>query len=175
MRDMFSLLLMAIVGMAQTTAICTWKQPAQAGALPAVVNETSGMAVSRRIANRSYRINDSGDSGRFFAMDMNGSNGRIVNVTGFQPRDAEDLALGPCGTSDCIFIGDIGDNARMRRNLEIAVVEERLEFPESVQPRNRIRVQYPDRPRDAEALAVHPDGTIYIVTKDPAGSEVYRL
>jgi hypothetical protein len=169
------LLMIAMTAFLQAPSLCAWSQPVETGTLPPTINESSGLAVSRRIADRTYRINDSGDTGRFFALDLKGGNLRIVNVAGFQPRDVEDVAVGPCATGDCIFIGDIGDNARMRRNIEIVVVEERAEFPESVQAKERVRVQYPDRPRDAESMAVHPDGTIYILTKDAAGSEIYRL
>ena len=90
---------------------CTWGTAKEIGTLDPVVNESSGMAISRRIPNRTYRINDSGDSGRFFAMDASGRGTKIVNISGFDPMDTEDMAMGPCSESaDCIFIGDIGDN-----------------------------------------------------------------
>jgi hypothetical protein len=155
---------------------CLWGPPVESGTLPAMVNESSGMAISRRIPDRSYRINDSGDTGRFFALDLAGGNAKAVGVAGFRPVDSEDIALGPCGdAADCIFIGDIGDNARARRNLEIVVVEETVSFPAEVEPRHRVRIQYPDGPRDAEALGVHPDGSLYILSKEPIRARLYRL
>jgi hypothetical protein len=36
-------------------------------------------------------------------------------------------------------------------------------------------MRYPDGPHDAEALAVHPDGSIYILTKDAKTPGLYRL
>ena len=159
-----------------TPDACSWSAPTQIGTLDAVVNESSGMAVSRRIPNRTYRINDSGDSGRFFVMDLAGGGTKVVNITGFNPADNEDMALGPCGDStDCIFIGDIGDNARRRPNLEIVVIEERADFPSEIAPSYRVRIQYPDGPHDAESLGVHPDGDLYILTKDAAKSQMFRL
>jgi hypothetical protein len=162
----------------QTSApdVCSWGAPSQIGALDTVVNESSGMAVSRRFANRTYRINDSGDSGRFFVMDLAGGETRIVNITGFNPADSEDMALGPCGDStDCIFIADIGDNARRRTSLEIVVIEERADFPSELGPSYRVRIQYPDGPHDAESLGIHPDGNLYILTKDATKSQMFRL
>jgi hypothetical protein len=141
------------------------------------------MAVSRRIPNRLYHHNDSGDSGRFFVTDLAGRETRIVNVKDFNPADAEDMSLGPCGNgSDCIFIADIGDNNRSRQQLELVIVEEQQDFPAEVQPRFRVRMRYPDGPHDAESLSIHPDGSIYLITKNRATAttgagvaEIYRL
>src|SRR5262249_52088099 len=81
-------------------------------------------------------------------------------------------------------IGDIGDNDRVRRDIEVIVIEERADFPAEVPIRNRVRARYPDAPHDAESMAVHPDGDIYILTKNfqvnglrPAvgPARVYRL
>ena len=99
---------------------CTWEPAREVGALDTRMNESSGMAISRRIANRTYRINDSGDTGRFFVLDFAGAVTKIVQIAGFNPADTEDMSIGPCGDSgrgDCIFIGDIGDNARRRQTV----------------------------------------------------------
>jgi hypothetical protein len=133
------------------------------------------MAISRRITNRTYRINDSGDTGRFFVLDLAGAVTKIVQIAGFNPADTEDMSIGPCDSGDCIFIGDIGDNARRRQTVELIVVGERADFPSEVQAAHRVRLRYPDGPHDAEGLAVHPDGTVYITTKDPMNSQIYRL
>ncbi len=164
---------------------CHWGRPAEIGLLEKPIDEASGLAISRRIPDRSYHINDSDVTGRFFVTNLAGRNTRTVYVTGFQPKDTEDLALGPCGTTTgCLFIGDIGDNDRVRRDIEIIVIEERADFPAEVRIRNRVRARYPDAPHDAESMAVHPDGDIYILTKNfelnglrPAvgPARVYRL
>ena len=159
-----------------TPAACLWGAPTEIGTLDPEVSESSGMAISRRIPNRTYRINDSGDAGRFFVMDLRGGGMRIVRIAGFKPHDTEDMAVGRCGNStDCLFIGDIGDNERKRRSIELVVIQERLDFPSEVPATYRVRMQYPDGPHDAESLAVHPDGTVYITTKDSAKSKIYRL
>lgn len=135
------------------------------------------MAVSRRFRDRAYRINDSGDRGRFFAMNIDGRNPRSISIEGFNPIDSEDMAIGPCGSraEDCLFIGDIGDNNSRRPTVEIVVVRERSEFPATIRADFRVRVRYPDSPHDAESLGVHPNGNIYILTKDSMRSQIFRL
>jgi hypothetical protein len=156
---------------------CNWAPAVQIGTLDPVVNESSGMAISRRIANRSYRHNDSGDAARFFVMDLDGRNIKDVAVAGIRQKDWEDMALGPCdSTTDCLFFGDIGDNDHRRKNYELVVVREKAAFPSSVSPDYHVTMRYPDeRPRNAEAMAVHPDGSVYIATKDAAHLELFRL
>ena len=161
-------LLLALFGFQSISPFpCQWGTPAEIGLLEKAIDEASGLAISRKIPDRAYHINDSDITGRFFVTNLAGGNTRTVGVAGFQPKDTEDLALGPCGTTtDCLFIGDIGDNDRVRRDVEIIVIEEHDDFPAEVQIRNRVRARYPDGPHDAESMAVHPDGNIYILTKD---------
>ena len=133
------------------------------------------MAVSRKFPNRVYHANDSGDSGRFFITDMSGLSLQTIHVNGFVPVDVEDLAIGACKPrSDCLFIGDIGDNDKSRKEIEVVVVEEVQDFSRRVDATYRLRMRYPDRAHDAESLAVHPDGTIYILTKGGIPT-LYRL
>lgn len=81
------------------------------------------------------------------------------------PRDAEDLALGPDGA---LWVGDIGDNGRVRDTVAVIVL------PEQGEPRLH-RLTYPDGAHDAEALVVDGAGRPVIVTKEgPFGAGVYR-
>ena len=92
-------------------------QAAEVGLLEKEIDEASGLAISRKIPDRMYHINDSDATGRFFITNLMGRNMRKVFVTGFQPKDTEDLAIGSCGPSiDCLFIGDIGDNDRVEKH-----------------------------------------------------------
>src|SRR5262245_32654598 len=169
-------MLLSILLQSSAPGPCTWGRAKEIGTLDQTINESSGMAISRRIPDRAYRINDSGDSGRFFVTDLSGGHTKTVNVTGFDPVDAEDMAVGPCDKSaDCLFIADIGDNNRRRQTTELAIVEEREDFPAGVPARHRVRMQYPDGPHDAESIGVHPDGTVYILTKDATRSQIFSL
>jgi hypothetical protein len=168
---------LAILLLAQSASpfTCQWTPAKEIGSVDRPISEDSGLAVSRKFPNRVYHVNDSGDSGRFFITDMSGLSSQAIHVNGYRPVDPEDLAIGPCTPrSDCVFIGDIGDNDSWRREIEVVVVEEVRDFPQRVDPKYRIRMRYPDRAHDAESLAVHPDGTIYILTKGGIPT-LYRL
>lgn len=149
-----------------------------------LIDEASGLAVSRRFPGRLYHVNDSGDSGRFFQTAMDGSGTRPIVIDGFSPVDTEDLAFGSCGTAngDCLYVGDIGDNNRRRDEIRIVVVAEQEEYADRVFPVQTITVRYPDGPQDAESLVLHPNGDLFIVTKfadysllEVHPSRIYRL
>ena len=131
---------------------------------PAIV-ESSGLALSDGLV---VTVNDSGDSGRVFAVDPR--TGETVGVTTWdtEPRDVE--ALAPAGDGD-VWVGDIGDN--LRRRDEVAVLRVPVARGErSVVPRS-YRLRHPDGPRDAETLLSHPlTGRLYLVTKGVFSGEV---
>ncbi len=148
-------------------ACAGWNEAVHIGELARPIDEASGLAASRRFPGRLYHINDSGDTGRFFITGMNGGNTREVGIDGFAPLDTEALGLGPCGGGrSCLFVADIGDNERKRTAIEIVLIDELETFDASVTPRRRIRLRYPDGAHDAESMAVHPNGAIFILTKE---------
>jgi hypothetical protein len=161
-------LLLALLGFQNSSSVpCHWGKPVEVGSLAQEIDEASGVAVSKKFPNRMYHINDSDATGRFFITDLTGRNTRTISVTGFKPEDTEDLAIGACDAmTDCLFIGDIGDNHLERKDVEIIIIEERADFPARVQIRNRVRARYPDGAHDAESMAVHPNGDLYILTKN---------
>lgn len=149
-----------------------WEAPVVTGKLDAtLVPEASGLAVSRKYS-RLYHVNDSGDDGVFYVSKKDGTGTRKVRVEGFNPRDAEDLSLGPCGNSTCLYLADIGDNREARKSIEVVLVEETENFGEKVKPRQRVKLIYPDRAHNAEALAVHPNGDLFVVTKEMTKEKV---
>jgi hypothetical protein len=155
---------------------CSWGTPVEIGTLDPVIKESSGLAISRRIPNRAYRHNDSGDSGRFFVTDLAGRNVKTVNIAAFKPKDLEGVGLGPCdAATDCLFFADTGDNERKRENPELVVVREQPSFAAEVKADYRVSLRYPDGQHDVEAIAVHPDGNVYIATKDPRTLQIFRL
>lgn len=81
------------------------------------------------------------------------------------PRDPEDLAVGPDGA---LWVGDIGDNHRERATVAVVVVPTRG-------PAQLHRLTYPDGPHDAEALLVDATGSPVIIIKDPLRTAgIYR-
>jgi hypothetical protein len=144
----------------------------------APVAESSGLAAARLRPDVYFTHGDAGDDAVLYAVDLEG---RYLG-SHFVPRtsliDWEDVAAGPCPDDGepCLYIGDIGDNDAIRETVTVYVVRE----PESGEDTDFVdswEGTYPDGPRDAETLLVHPcTGDRYIVTKgDEASGVVYRL
>lgn len=151
-----------------------WEEPTLVGQLDAMVPEASGLAVSRQF-RRLYHINDSGDGGVFYISRKDGTQTRAVSVEGFKPFDVEEITLGPCSNGKtCLFIGDIGDNLKRRQTIEIVMIEERELFAKTVKPIQVLKLRYPDGAHNAEAFAVHPNGDLFIVTKEMTDDKVAR-
>ncbi|MGC4110889.1 MAG: hypothetical protein QM747_10790 [Nocardioides sp.] len=114
--------------------------------------------------------NDSGDTGRVFAVD---SSGATVGVTRWSrdPVDTEALAPGGDGT---VWVGDIGDNLARRPYVVLARVPvgpgDRTVHPTTY------RLRYPDGAVDAETLMRDLEtGRLYIATKGVFGGVLYAV
>jgi hypothetical protein len=144
--------------------------------------ELSGLVASRS-QDVLYGHNDSGDAARFFALSVR--DGRLLQefvLEGATNRDWEDVALAPCGSGVCLFLGDIGDNRLKRTEYVIYRVPEPTVTegaPKMAVPYDRIPFQYPEGARhNAEALMADPkSGQLYVLTKEPLGkpSLVFRF
>lgn len=148
------------------------------------LTESSGVAPSGRLRGVLWTHNDSGDEPRLYATDSAGRDLGSVRVAGARNVDWEDMASGPCpGTAvPCLFVADIGDNARHRSTVVIYTLEEpspplaRSDTARDIPLRSTTVLRYPDRPHDAEALAVEPSGITLIITKELTGrARVYRV
>jgi len=165
---MLSLLLTSSAGAA---ALCKrWSGGEKAGALDRLqLDEASGIAVSERFPGRLYHVNDSGSGPYFYISDFDGGNTKAVRIEGFNApgSDFEDAALGKCfGGKSCFFIADTGDNFKKRKFVRIIVIEEAEDFGPSAVPLKVLKLKYPDGPHNAEGAALHPNGDIYIFTKE---------
>lgn len=148
---------------------CAEPEPIATPAQPAIL-EASGLAASRLHPGVFYVHNDSGDAARFFAFDALGADLGTFTLEGVTAIDWEDMAAGPCadGTSPCLYVADIGDNAEQRGELLLHRVPE----PTTLGPGSTalvpetFRFRYPTGPQDAEALFVDPrDGRVYVLSK----------
>jgi len=153
------------------------------------INESSGIAASRRNPMLFWTHNDSGDGPFIYAFDRQGKHRGVWRIAGASAIDWEDIAVGPGPRprQSYIYIGDIGDNSKKRDEIVVyRVIEPSIASEDSSStksgPRNTeaadvIRLKYPDGKHDAEALLVHPStGDLYIVTKVMAAAAgVYKL
>jgi hypothetical protein len=150
---------------------CTgYGTPRALGAIPPVVKELSGLAASRRHPGILYAHNDSGDTARFFALDLTAKLNAEVVLAGATNVDWEDLAVGSCATGSCLYIADSGDNDLVRTEYALYRVAEPDTLPTNgstiTVTHERFPFVYPDGPHNAESLLIDPgSGRIFIVVK----------
>lgn len=162
---------------------CTeWKAIQRLFKLDSSMAEVSGLARSTITAGDFYHVQDSGSVPEIIITDRTGKavTKRIEEVAFV---DAEDLAQGECEKNvPCLVVADIGDNKQRRPHVQLVVVEERALYKSApLVPRRIILAKYPDGPQNAEALAVHPNGDLFLFTKrypkkhNLVSTRIYRL
>lgn len=150
------------------------------GRTPKALRELSGIAASHRHPGVYWAHNDSNNEGTLFAIDERGEVLARYVLRGLRPRDAEDVALGPCAPGSqesCIFLADIGDNLARRREVWIGRLPEPRSLDDGTLVLEADSFRYPDGPRNAESLLVDPrSGALYVITKTVHGlGDVFRL
>ena len=156
----------------------SWTNPRALGTIVAPVVELSGLVASRTQPGVLFAHNDSGDSARFFALSStDGSLLQEFSVQGATNRDWEDIAVGPCASGSCLFIGDIGDNNRVRTDYALYVLPEPTVVPGGpvvTVMAERLPWQYPMGVKNnSESLIVDPtSGRPYVITKAPGSFQV---
>ena len=144
------------------------------------ISESSGLAVSKEYSDLLWTHNDSGGGSVVYAMDFEGGDrGAVVFTTG-AAYDWEAMSLGPCDSSSCLFVGDIGDNGGNRESIVLW----RLDEPQPPGAGKTMLVSsdsltgvYPDGPRDSEAMFVDTrTGDLFLMEKSlTEQANVYRV
>ncbi len=135
------------------------------------IPETSGLAVSRRNPGLLWSHNDSGSAAVLFALDTAGALRGRLRVP-IRTRDWEDISAARCLSGDCLYIADIGDNRRARRQVYIYRVQEPAPGDEETAPPEVFTATYADGPHNAEAMFVI-GADLFIITRDRTGA-IYR-
>lgn len=141
--------------------------------------ESSGLAASRTNPGVWWTHNDAGGEPELFAFTLDGTWLGTWTISGAAFWDWEDIAAGPCpGTDgDCLYIGDTGDNGRIRTSVVVYVVEDPL-IDTTATPPVTVEIPllasavatWPDEVRDSETLMVHPRSReVYLVSKEADG------
>ncbi|MDQ2686722.1 MAG: WD40 repeat domain-containing protein [Armatimonadota bacterium] len=160
---------------AQATTLGTLQDPA--------INESSGVAASRRNPGLFWTHNDSGDGPFVYALGPHGEKRGTFRLRGVSSvTDCEDIAIGPGPQPGVpyLYLGDIGDNAHNRSQCVVWRFPEphvtktethtTQAHPVLTDAPEALRFVYPDGPHDAETLLVHPKtGRVYVVTKNKSG------
>ena len=152
------------------------------------ITESSGLVASKCQSNIFWTHNDSGDGAFIFALDEKGEKLGTFEVEDAKNRDWEDIGTFKTVGGECfLYIGDIGNNVRVRDESIIYRVKEPTvtaadkssdkKHPSKTEDAQKIKFEYPDIRHDAETLFVHPQtGDVYILTKRLSGaSGVYKL
>ena len=145
------------------------------------LKEISGIAVSYKNPGLIWVHNDSGGEPALFAIGFDGSVAAKLTLDGLTNIDWEALALAPCGMSDCLYIGDTGDNSFVRNDYSIIKVEEPIitasgTTQEIVSTDWQVYpISYEDGSKNSEAFAIDADGAYYIFTKQIGSTDVYKV
>lgn len=154
------------------------------------IDESSGLAASRRYPDLIWTHNDSGDTARAFLIDHKGQTRAVVNLIGAEAIDWEDMEVVGEGAAAWVYTGDIGDNFERRPNVVVYRFHE-PDLATALQPQTsnekvtrispvvnmlcqKVTLTYPDRAHNAESLIVTPAGDIIIVSKDANGSQIFK-
>jgi hypothetical protein len=151
------------------------------------IHESSGLSASE-CQDVLWTHNDAGNAPIVFAMATNGRHLGAWKVTNARNIDWESISTYRDAKGKCfLFIGDFGDNDENRKDRTIYRIPEpnvtsettmaTAGSPLSTEPADAINFSYPDGPKNAEAILVHPKtGNIYVLTKNRRGpSEVHKV
>ena len=132
---------------------------------PAIV-EASGLVVADGLF---VTTNDSGDTGRVFAVEPDTGSTSGVTTWSSDPEDVE--ALAPAGQGE-VWVGDIGDNLEQRSTIRVTRI------PVGTGDRSASGTSYdlvlPGGAHDAETLLSHPEsGRLFVATKDIFGASLF--
>lgn len=136
------------------------------------IRESSGIVASQQFEGIYWTLNDSGNPSVLYATKRNGELIQEIKVRGTRNFDWEALAIDDKGQ---IWIGDIGNNSRMRFDLNVTVVKEPDPFSSTeTSVIAKYPYKYPNNNVDAEGLFI-ANGIPYIVSKEQSTAVLYRF
>ncbi len=159
------------------TACVAYASTSSVTASDSRLDELSGIVEGRAHPGLFYVHNDSGDRARFFAVNVSGGVVGEYRLAGVTAIDIEDIAAAPCSEGRCLYLGDVGDNDRVRDGYVIYRVSEPAPAADvSEVTATALPFRYADGAHNAETLVADPaTHDLYVVTKEETGaSGVYR-
>ena len=144
------------------------------------LDESSGIAVSRRTPGLIWTVEDSENAPLLIATETLGRDLGAWSVPGARHGDWEAVRVGPCGARTCVYIADTGDNATRRGTVTIYRVREPAPGVDAANAATAapeaITFRYPGGPRDVEAMIVTPTADILLISKVRSGAAIaYRI
>ena len=136
------------------------------------IRESSGIVASQQFNGVYWTLHDSGNPAVLYATKRNGELIREIKVNGTRNFDWEALGIDDKGQ---LWIGDIGNNSRLRIDLNVVLLREPNPHTDTeVEVLAKYPYRYPDNNVDAEGLFI-ADGIPYIVSKEQSAAVLYRF
>ena len=136
------------------------------------IKESSGIVASRQFEGVYWTLNDSGNPATLYATKLNGELIQEIAVKGSRNFDWEALGI---DNKNQLWIGEIGNNSRLRLDLKVVVVAEPDPFTETeAEVIASYPYRYPNENVDAEGLFI-VEGIPYIVSKERERAVLYRF
>lgn len=126
------------------------------------ISEGSGLVVRDEDA---FMVNDSGHEPLLFRVST--KSGDTVGTTRYAEENVDVEALAPGHREGVVWVGDIGDNRRVRAQVAV----HRVSIADGAT--TSFDLAYPDGPRDAEAMVVDRRGRIFVFSKGLLAGEAY--
>ena len=127
------------------------------------IQESSGIVTSQQFEGVYWTLNDSGNPATLYATKIDGELIQEIAVRGSNNFDWEALGI---DSENRLWIGEIGNNSRLRQDLKVMVVSEPDPFKDTeVEVIASYPYQYPNENVDAEGLFI-VGGIPYIVSKE---------
>ncbi|PLK44892.1 hypothetical protein [Emticicia sp. TH156] len=142
-----------------------------------ILNEISGMVVSKRNKGMFWVHNDSGDINRIFLIDSLAQIRTTFYLKDIENRDWEDIAITSINGETWLYLADIGDNQAIYDTKYIYRFKEpSINDIPLIENIEKVSFQYPDGNRDAEALLIdHSLQKLYIVSKREEKKRLYEI
>ena len=139
------------------------------------LDETSGIAQSRRDEDLLWAVNDDG-APVLYGIGRDGRKRGGVQIRKANNRDWEDLETFELNDTAYLLIADVGDNAARRRDVRLYVVQEPDPGQDKADIAWEIDFSYPDGPRDVEAVAVDVvNERVLVVSKRDIPARLYAV
>ncbi|MFG2006486.1 hypothetical protein ACGFNU_45805 [Spirillospora sp. NPDC048911] len=132
------------------------------------INESSGLAVSRRHQGVIYTHNDSGGVAQIFALGPDGSTRAVLTLAGAGARDWEGMAMGQDEKGrPAIYVADIGDNlGGAWPFVTVYRIPEPARLRSQTVRATSFKLKYEDGPRNAETMMINPrTNRLYVASK----------
>jgi hypothetical protein len=141
------------------------------------IREASALVASQQWPGTYWTLNDSKNAPMLFALDEGGQARGAFQVGGATNVDWEALQLGPDGAGgSALYIGDIGDNLRQRRDGVIYRIPEPepagpgMQAARPTEPAVGFHFRFPVWAENVEAMLVHPKtGEILMFSRASTG------